>query len=98
MTPPRLPRRQALVDELNDDGWRIVARGGLRIATRGRISVRVNGVTGEVNLHGHGWTASFDRDVPDFVIVAAASANELPTAAPGEVEPVHQAQASTVAA
>ena len=98
MTPPRLPRRQALVDELNDDGWGIVARGGLRIAARGRISVRVNGVTGEVNVHGHGWTASFDADVPDFVIVAAASASEIPSAPPGEAEPFHQAQASAVAA
>lgn len=42
--------------------------------------MRVNVVTGEVNVHGHGWTAAFDRDVPDFVIVAAASARETSSA------------------
>lgn len=76
MTPPRLPRRQALIDELNDDGWGIVARGGLRIAMRGRTAVRINVVTGEVQVHGHGWSATLDADVPDHVIVAAASARE----------------------
>lgn len=76
MTQPRLPRRQALIDELNDDGWGIVARGGLRIAMRGRTAVRINVVTGEVQVHGHGWSVTLDADVPDHVIVAAASARE----------------------